>query len=129
MVEQMWEHFQRPGQVELALLVLSELGKHPELGRFLFDEVVRPGRERVRATLAAAPEGCDASDETLALAAALVPAMIMGVAFSQHAFRSVEPTGPDADRLARAVGTFLTGGIERLCAESPAVAAAETAGA
>jgi AcrR family transcriptional regulator len=124
MVERIWEHSQRPGQVELALLVLSELGKLPELGQFLFDEVVRPGRERVRAALAGAPESCNASDETLAVAAALVPAMVMGVAFTQHAFRSVDPDGPDADRLARAVSTFLTGGIERLCAESPVDAAA-----
>jgi hypothetical protein len=83
----------------------------------------------MRAALAAAPESCDASDEALEAAAALIPAMIMGVAFSQHVFRGVDPRGFSSEHLARMVNTLLVGGVERLCAAEGASSDAQPAAA
>src|SRR5262249_59927606 len=52
LLAQSWDHYQQPGQIELAILAMTELPKIPEVGRILFEEVVARGRRTMKQALA-----------------------------------------------------------------------------
>jgi AcrR family transcriptional regulator len=51
LIEGFWKRFQEPGQIEVAILALSELPKVPEAGRLLYEEVVARSEQTIRYVL------------------------------------------------------------------------------
>ena len=111
LLERKWLHFQQPGQIELATLAINELAKVPEAGRYLYEEVVKPGRQTLcRALERGIPKGAVAGEE-IERAATVVPWMILGVALGQHLLGAIDPiAGPD-DKTGETVITMLLRGL------------------
>ncbi len=124
LLERKWQHFQQPGQMELATLAINELAKVPEAGRYLYEEVVKPGRQTLRRALERGiPEGAMAGEE-IERAATVVPWMILGVALGQHLFGAIDPTaGPD-EKTGETVITMLLRGLAGVGARAAAASQA-----
>ena len=60
-VERLWQRFQQPGQIEVAILALTELPKIPEAGRMLHEEVLARSEQTLREMLHRGG-GCDCDD-------------------------------------------------------------------
>src|SRR5690606_22683399 len=79
-LKRIWEHFQEPGQTEVSFLAMAELGKYPETGRYLFDEVVAASREPLRNAIKSRGPATTTHAAESERAAVVIPLMIMGVA-------------------------------------------------
>ncbi len=102
MVDELWRHFQQPGQLELMMLAVSELPYAPDIARLFFDEVVMHCREQMRAAmqLIYGDVGTDApSEREIELIARLVPSLIFGAALGQRTFAGIDPTHPSPDEV------------------------------
>jgi AcrR family transcriptional regulator len=106
-----WEHYQQPGQIELAILAMNELPKIPEVGRILFDEVVVRGRRMMKRAIARGVERGEIASCDIDAAAAVVPYMIMGVALGHRLFRGIDPLTLSAERLGVAAQAVLLRGV------------------
>ena len=106
-----WQHYQQPGQIELAILAMNELPKIPEVGRILFDEVMQRGRRMMKQALARGVELGEIPACDVDAAAAVVPYMIMGVALGHRLFRGVDPLTLSAERLGIAAVAILLRGV------------------
>jgi AcrR family transcriptional regulator len=111
MVTRAWQHYQQPGQIELAILALTELPKIPEVGRILFDEVVERGRRTMRQALVRGVEQGEIPSCDIDAAAAVVHYMIMGVALGHRLFRGIDPLTFSAERLGAAATAVLLRGV------------------
>jgi AcrR family transcriptional regulator len=106
-----WQHYQQPGQIELAILAMNELPKIPEVGRILFDEVMERGRRTMKQALARGIELGEIPSCDIDAAAAVVPYMIMGVALGHRVFRGIDPLTISAERLGVAATAVLLRGV------------------
>lgn len=121
LIERMWSHLQEPGQIELALLMLTQMPRIPELRRFLVGEVLARKQEMLQQVLrlGKSDEGIAAD---VAAAAAVIPSMIIGAALCQHLFKGGDRVGLTAEQLGQAVTAILLHGVSRPAAPDPAVA-------
>jgi hypothetical protein len=106
-----WDHYQQPGQIELAILAMNELPKIPEVGRILFDEVVQRGRKMMKQAIVRGVERGEIAACDIDAAAAVIPYMIMGVALGHRLFRGVDPLTLSAERLGVAAQAVLLRGV------------------
>ena len=125
LVDQLWAHFQRPGQLELTTLAITELPKAPEIARALFDDVACRGRASMCDALRAIvrgpelDEGVDDTNDTdattldpaLEAAARILPSMIMGAALGQRMFGAIDQKPLSPDDVKRALGEILLRGV------------------
>lgn len=115
LLERIWQHLQRPGQVELAVLVINQLPNFPQLGRVFADEVVARSRETLRRALLREFPSDHCPEHIIERAAAVIPLMIFGVALGHHVFRNVDPMGFRPEDLGRIVTGVLLHGVGRTC--------------
>lgn len=115
LVERLWQHFQEPGQSEVAILAMTELPKVPEGGKLLFDAIVAPYRETLRQLLEQGHRCDDISDAEIERAARAIPLMIMGVALGSRVFRSVDPVQLSVDQVGKTVTDVLLHGLLGTC--------------
>jgi len=124
LLERLWEHFQQPGQVEVAILALTELPKVPEAGRLLYEEVVARSEQTLRDVLQRGRRCDDVPAEEIQRAAKIIPLMIMGAAMGTRLFRSVDPGQFSAEQTGQTVTAILLHGLSRACPDQ----ASESAG-
>lgn len=115
LVERLWQHFQEPGQSEVAILAMTELPKVPEGGKLLFEAIVAPYRETLRQLLEQGHSCDDISDAEIERAARVIPLMIMGVALGSRVFRSVDPVQLSVDQVGKTVTDVLLHGLLGTC--------------
>ncbi|HJR17645.1 MAG TPA: TetR/AcrR family transcriptional regulator [Gemmatimonadales bacterium] len=118
-LDAIWQHFQRPGQLDLMTLAINEFPKIPEAGRVLFEEVVTRKRENLRQALDRGNQCGAASPEDIQMAALMIPWMIMGVALGVHQFRRIDPLKLSPEQVGKAVTNMILNGIGGVCAEEP----------
>jgi AcrR family transcriptional regulator len=118
MLERLWQHFQEPGQSEVAILAMTELPKVPEGGRLLFDEVVSRSRQSLRQLLEQGHQCEDISDEEIERAASVIPLMIMGVALGSRVFRTIDPVQLSVDQVGNTVTDILMYGLSGTCPDA-----------
>lgn len=119
LLERIWQHFQEPGQVEVAILAITELPKVPEAGRFLYDEVVARSEQQLQQVLQRGGRCEEIPAEEIRRAAKMIPLMIMGAALGTRLFRSVDPAKFSAEQTGQTVTTILLHGLSGACPESP----------
>lgn len=115
LLERFWQHFQEPGQIEVAILAITELPKVPEGGRFLFDEVVTRSRQTLREVLQRGHQCDEISTEDIERAAKVIPLMILGVAMGTRIFRSIDPVQFSPEQVGHTVTTILLHGLSGAC--------------
>ncbi len=93
-VRVMWQHFQRPGQLELTTLAFVELPKNPEIARTLFDEVVAFGRQFLQEVIQNIPRQRPLTNEEITAMATVIPSLIMGAALGHQLFADVDRMSP-----------------------------------
>jgi AcrR family transcriptional regulator len=118
LLERLWQHFQEPGQSEVAILAMTELPKVPEGGRLLFDEVVSRSRQSLRQLLEQGHQCSDISDEEIERAASVIPLMIMGVALGSRVFRTIDPVQLSVDQVGNTVTDILMYGLSGTCPDA-----------
>ena len=121
-LDAIWQHFQKPGQLELMTLAINEFPKIPEAGRVLFEEVVARKRESLRQALDRGSQCKGASQADIETAALMIPWMIMGVALGLHQFRGIDPLKLSPEQVGKAVTNMILNGIGGVCAEEGAEA-------
>jgi AcrR family transcriptional regulator len=121
-LDAIWQHFQKPGQLELMTLAINEFPKIPEAGRVLFEEVVARKRESLRQALDRGSQCKAASQADIETAALMIPWMIMGVALGLHQFRGIDPLKLSPEQVGKAVTNMILNGIGGVCAEDGAEA-------
>ncbi len=115
LLERLWQRFQEPGQIEVAILALTELPKIPEAGRLLHEEVVARSEQTLREALHRG-RGCDeVPAEEIQRAAKMIPLMILGAAMGTRLFRSIEPGRFSAEQIGQTVTTILLHGLSGAC--------------
>jgi AcrR family transcriptional regulator len=117
LIGRIWRQLQAPGQIELARIAMTELPKYPELGRILFDEVARRGRQTLRRALERGVERGELRPDVTEEVVAVIPYMIMGVALGRHLFHAMDSARLDAERGEEVVAALLLRGVGRTCAE------------
>jgi AcrR family transcriptional regulator len=118
LLERIWQHFQEPGQSEVAILAMTELPKFPEGGRLVFDEVVARSREKLRQLLERGHQCDDISEEEIERAARVIPLMIMGVALGSRVFRTIDPVQLSVDQVGNTVTKILMHGLLGTCPDA-----------
>jgi AcrR family transcriptional regulator len=114
-LESLWQRFQEPGQIEVAILALTELLKIPEAGRLLHEEVVARSEQNLREALQRG-RGCDeVPAEAIQRAARMIPLMILGAAMGTRLFRSIDPSQFSAEQIGQTVTTILLHGLSGAC--------------
>jgi AcrR family transcriptional regulator len=125
-VERLWQRFQQPGQIEVAILALTELPKIPEAGRLLHEEVLARSEQTLREMLHRGG-GCDCDEvpaEEIRRAAKMIPLMILGAAMGTRLFRTIDPGQFSPEQTGQTVTTILLHGLSGACPGE----AAESAG-
>jgi AcrR family transcriptional regulator len=120
LLERIWQHFQEPGQVEVAILAITELPKVPEAGRFLYDEVVARSEQTLREVLQRGHQCTDVPAQEIQRAAKMIPLMIMGAALGTRLFRSIDPAQFSPEQTGQTVNTILLHGLSGACPEAQA---------
>jgi AcrR family transcriptional regulator len=115
LLEQLWNHYQEPGQVEVAILALTELPKVPEAGRLFFEEVVARSEATFREVLERGRRCDEVSPEEVQRAAKMIPLMIMGAAMGTRLFRSIDPAQFSAEQTGQTVTAILRHGLSGTC--------------
>jgi AcrR family transcriptional regulator len=115
LLERFWKRFQEPGQIEVAILALTELPKIPEAGRLLHEEVLARSEETLREILHRG-RGCDeVPAEEIRRAAKMIPLMILGAAMGTRLFRSIDPGQFSAEQTGQTVTAILLHGLSGAC--------------
>ncbi|MHB1297662.1 MAG: TetR/AcrR family transcriptional regulator [Gemmatimonadaceae bacterium] len=112
-IESIWQHYEQPGQTEVAMLAMSELAKIPEGGKFLFDEVLVKSRAPLRRALQDTGSGGVSSPAESERAAIVIPLMVMGVAIGMRLFRTLDPitySAAEVRQLGKTVSALLQRG-------------------
>jgi len=115
LVERLWKHFQEPGQVEVAILALTELPKVPEAGRLLYEQVVARSEQTLRDVLNRGRHCDEVPAEAIQRAAKMIPLMIMGAAMGTRMFRSIDPGQFSAEQTGQTVTKILLHGLSGAC--------------
>ena len=114
-VERLWQRFQQPGQIEVAILALTELPKIPEAGRLLHEEVVARSEQTLREALHRG-RGCDeVPAEEIQRAAKMIPLMILGAAMGTRLFRTIDPGQFSPEQTGQTVTAILLHGLSGAC--------------
>jgi len=101
-VDELWDHFQQPGHLELVMLAVSELPHAPDIARAFFDEVVVQCRAQMRSAMQTIYRnvGDDPpSDRDIELIARLLPSLVLGAALGQRTFAEIDPEHPSPDEV------------------------------
>jgi AcrR family transcriptional regulator len=114
-LERLWKHFQEPGQVEVAILALTELPKVPEAGRLLYEGVVARSEQTLRDVLQRGRRCDEVPAEEIQRAAKMIPLMIMGAAMGTRLFRSIDPGQFSAEQTGQTVTAILLHGLSGAC--------------
>jgi AcrR family transcriptional regulator len=115
LLQQIWQRLHQPGQIEVAILAITELPKVPEGGRLVFDEVVCRSRQSLRQLLEQGHRCEDVTDEEIERAARVIPLMIMGVALGSRVFQSLDPVQLSVDQVGNTVTNVLMHGLLGAC--------------
>jgi AcrR family transcriptional regulator len=115
LLERLWKHFQEPGQVEVAILALTELPKVPEAGRMLYEEIVARSEQTIRDVLQRGRRCDEVPAEEIQRAAKIIPLMIMGAAMGTRLFRSIDPGQFSAEQTGQTVTAILLHGLSGAC--------------
>lgn len=115
LIEGFWRRFQEPGQVEVAILALSELPKVPEAGRLLYEEVVARSEQTLRDVLQQGRRCEGVGAEEIQRVAKMIPLMIMGAAMGTRLFRSIDPGQFSAEQTGQTVTEILLQGLSGTC--------------
>lgn len=113
-LKRLWQHFERPGQTEVAILTMNELAKTPDAAKLFFDEIIDPSRAPLRSAVA---RSTSASRKDSERAAVVTPLMVMGVAIGLRLFESVDPfeySKAERAKLGETVMRILESGLEGL---------------
>jgi AcrR family transcriptional regulator len=114
-LERLWKHFQEPGQIEVAILALTELPKVPEAGRLLHEEVVARSEQALREVLQRGHRCDEVPTEEIQRAAKMIPLMVMGAAMGTRLFRSIDPDPFSAEQTGQTVTAILLHGLSGAC--------------
>jgi AcrR family transcriptional regulator len=115
LIEGFWKRFQEPGQIEVAILALSELPKVPEAGRLLYEEVVARSEQTIRDVLQRGRRCEEVPAEEIQRAAKMIPLMIMGAAMGTRLFRSIDPGQFSPEQTGQTVTSILLHGLSGAC--------------
>ena len=127
-LERLWMHFQKPGQIEVAILALTELPKVPEAGRLLHEEVLARSEQALREVLNRGRRCDEVPPEEIQRAAKMIPLMIMGAAMGTRLFRTIDPGQFSAEKTGQTVTAILLRGLLGECPGDAAELAGEPAG-
>jgi AcrR family transcriptional regulator len=127
-LERLWMHFQKPGQIEVAILALTELPKVPEAGRLLHEEVLARSEQALREVLNRGRRCDEVPPEEIRRAAKMIPLMIMGAAMGTRLFRTIDPGQFSAEKTGQTVTAILLRGLLGECPGDAAELAGEPAG-
>jgi AcrR family transcriptional regulator len=116
-LERLWKHFQEPGQIEVAILALTELPKVPEAGRLLHEEVVARSEQALREVLQRGHRCDEVPTEEIQRAAKMIPLMVMGAAMGTRLFRSIDPDPFSAEQTGQTVTAILLHGLSGACGD------------
>ena len=114
-VERLWQRFQQPGQIEVAILALTELPKIPEAGRLLHEEVVARSEQTLREVLHRGRKCDEVPAEEIRRAAKMIPLMILGAAMGTRLFRTIDPGQFSPEQTGQTVTAILLHGLSRAC--------------
>ena len=114
-LERLWQHFQEPGQIEVAILALTELPKVPEAGRLLHEEVVARSEQTLREVLHRGRRCDEVPAEEIQRAAKMIPLMVMGAAMGTRLFRSLDAGQFSAEQTGQTVTAILLHGLSGAC--------------
>lgn len=114
-LEQLWRHFQEPGQIEVAILALTELPKVPEAGRLLYEEVVARSEQTLRDALNRGRRCDEVPADEIQRAAKMIPLMLLGAAMGTRLFRSIDPGQFSAEQTGQTVTAILLHGLSGAC--------------
>jgi AcrR family transcriptional regulator len=114
-LERLWKRFQEPGQIEVAILALTELPKIPEAGRLLHEEVVARSEQTLREALHRGRDCDEVPAEEIQRAAEMIPLMILGAAMGTRLFRSIDPGQFSPEQTGQTVTAILLHGLSGAC--------------
>jgi AcrR family transcriptional regulator len=115
LLERLWNRFQEPGQIEVAILALTELPKIPEAGRLLHEEVVARSEQTLREVLHRGRTCDEVPAEEIQRAAKMIPLMILGAAMGTRLFRTIDPGQFSAEQTGQTVTAILLHGLSGAC--------------
>ncbi len=115
LLERLWTRFQQPGQIEVAILALTELPKIPEAGRLLHAEVVARSEQTLRDALHRGRACDEVPAEEIQRAAKMIPLMILGAAMGTRLFRAIDPGQFSPELTGQTVTTILLHGLSGAC--------------
>jgi AcrR family transcriptional regulator len=115
LLERLWKRFQEPGQIEVAILALTELPKIPEAGRLLHEEVVARSEQTLREVLHRGRRCDEVPAEEIQRAAKMIPLMILGAAMGTRLFRTIDPGQFSAEQTGQTVTAILLHGLSGAC--------------
>jgi AcrR family transcriptional regulator len=115
LLERLWRRFQEPGQIEVAILALTELPKIPEAGRLLHEEVVARSEQTLREVLHRGRACDEVPAEEIQRAAKMIPLMILGAAMGTRLFRTIDPGQFSAEQTGQTVTAILLHGLSGAC--------------
>ena len=115
LLERLWKRFQEPGQIEVAILALTELPKIPEAGRLLHEGVVARSEQTLREVLHRGRRCDEVPAEEIQRAAKMIPLMILGSAMGTRLFRSIDPGQFSAEQTGQTVTAILLHGLSGAC--------------
>lgn len=114
-LERLWSHFQEPGQIEVAILALTELPKVPAAARMLHEEVVARSERALREVLNRGRRGDEVPAEEVHRAAKMIPLMILGAAMGTRLFRTIDPAQFSPEQTGQTVTAILLHGLAGAC--------------
>jgi AcrR family transcriptional regulator len=114
-VERLWQRFQQPGQIEVAILALTELPKIPEAGRLLHEDVVARSEQTLREALHRGRDRDEVPAEEIQRAAKMIPLMILGAAMGTRLFRTIDPGQFSPEQTGQTVTAILLHGLSGAC--------------
>ena len=117
MLDQLWNHYQEPGQIEVAILALTELPKVPEAGRLFHEEIVARSERTFREVLERGRPCDEVPEEEVRRAAKMIPLLIMGAAMGTRLFRSIDPAQFSPEQTGETVKAILMHGLSGTCPE------------
>jgi AcrR family transcriptional regulator len=114
-LERLWTHFQKPGQIEVAILAVTELPKVPEAARLLHEEVMARSERALREVLNRGRHCDDVPVEEIQRAAKMIPLMVLGAAMGTRLFRSIDPGQFSPEQTGQTVTAILLHGLSGAC--------------
>jgi len=115
LLERVWSHYQEPGQIDVAILALTELPKVPEAGRLFYEEVVARSERTFRKVLERGRQCDEVPEDEVRRAAKMIPLMIMGAAMGTRLFRSIDPAQFSPEQTGQTVNAILMHGLSSAC--------------